>query len=142
MNSAQPNRMTLIIIMVAMAASVGIYALLVYVIHPVKNPNPDIPAILPKVLAGLAFVCFAGGIALESLLLGKASVPGQVQTAAIVSCALGEAIAVLGLVLYFVTGETGRFTPFLIGAAAYFAALFLRLPPFLSRMDGSDGESF
>ncbi|MCC6441986.1 MAG: hypothetical protein IT210_00875 [Armatimonadetes bacterium] len=127
--------MMLIILVFAMAASVGIYAVLVYALHIARPAGADLPAALPKVLGALAAICFLAGIALESMLLNKAAGPGQVQIAAIASSAMGEAIAILGLVLYFLTGDPGKFTPFLIGSAAYFAALFLRLPRFFSRLD-------
>ncbi len=136
MSPPQPNRrITLIIIIAAIVASIGVYAVLVYGIHPVRNVNSQLPVWLPQILGVFAVLDFLVGIALEAYLLGKATGPDQVQVAAIVSCAVGESIAILGLVLYFLTGDTGRFTPFLIGSAAYFLALSLRLPRFLSRLE-------
>jgi len=141
MNSPQPNpRITLVIVIVAIASSVGIYALLVYVIQPVRSVSNPLPPALPKVLGAIAIISFFVGMALESYLLGKATAPGQVMAAAIVSCACGEVVAIMGLVLYLLTGDTGRFTPFLIGSVAYFAALFLRFPRFGSRMEDSGGS--
>jgi F0F1-type ATP synthase membrane subunit c/vacuolar-type H+-ATPase subunit K len=84
----------------------------------------------------LTLVAFAGviiGLAVEAAMQRAATSPGGVRAAGIVSAALGEAPALYGLVIFFVSGHRNWF--FFGLSIVYFIGMWLRLPGMLRRMD-------
>jgi hypothetical protein len=121
----------------AMLASLAFYALAVEIFKANRLPIPGFAGDDPTVLR---YVFFALGLAM--LVLGRvvrARVPGaptgagapqilarQLQTATIVSLANCEAVAILGFVLFLLTGSSRDFYLFLALAALGFILNFPR----------------
>lgn len=131
---ASPRTMTLILAF--MVVCVFIYIGMTYVVKvPARTPDP----LLVRILGIVAAAEFLLGLMLEQALLARARTSAAVQTAAIVSAAMGDAIAIYGLVIYFVSGK--REWVFFIGGLLYLMALMLRIPRFIQAMDEKDAHS-
>lgn len=107
----------LLIIGLAFAAAVGLYVLLAFILEHTQRP-PAVPsalAALRPVLIGLSVVMAVAALVAEQLQLNRervkaraetqpqpiASVAAQCQTTFILCAALTEAIAIYGLLLFF-----------------------------------------
>jgi F0F1-type ATP synthase membrane subunit c/vacuolar-type H+-ATPase subunit K len=125
------NRTTVLtVILASMLMACLLYIGITYAV-PVE-PKPE-PRLLIQILGIAAAAGFLLGLALEQALLTRAKTAAQVQSAAIVSGAMGEAIAIYGLVVYFLSGK--REWVFFIGGLLYLMALMLRIPRFILAMD-------
>ena len=115
------------IIWVAMIASVIVYWLVVELMTRVVEYRfgGSVPEVLRWVLLGVAFVLpFAATLVRRSMLAASGPTPAgtppevRVQTAAVITFALCEASAVLGLVWFMLTARPEEFYPFLVIALA------------------------
>lgn len=130
------NRTTILtLVLGSMLMACLVYIGLTYVV-PVE-PRPE-PKLLVQTLGVVAAAQFLLGMLLEQSLLAKAKTSGAVQSAAIVSAAMGEAIAIYGLVVYFISGR--REWVFFIGGLLYLMALMMRIPRFIQAMEEKDAQ--
>jgi F0F1-type ATP synthase membrane subunit c/vacuolar-type H+-ATPase subunit K len=122
----------------AMAAAVGIYLLLTYVVPIEPVVAPERVETLGRLARFAAIAAAIVGVIAERSLLNAARGAGQVQTAVVISAAFGEAVAIFGLLFFFLTGER-LWIPFIL-AALYFFRLFLHLPEFHGAIERPEGD--
>lgn len=119
-----------------MLASLAFYAMVIEIIKTNHLPPPPFAGNDPTVLrylffaVGLAMLVMARGARARMLAVSTGASErvgaGRLQIATIVSLAICEAIAVLGLVLFFLTGRSGDFYLFLAVAVLGFILNFPR----------------
>lgn len=120
-----------------MLASLAFYAMVIEIMKTNRLPPPPFAGDDPTVLrylffaVGLAMLVMARGARARMLAVSTGASEervgaGRLQIATIVSLAICEAIAVLGLVLFFLTGRSGDFYLFLAVAVLGFILNFPR----------------
>jgi F0F1-type ATP synthase membrane subunit c/vacuolar-type H+-ATPase subunit K len=118
----------------AMLASLAFYVLVVEIIRANRLAPPGLAGDDPTVLrylflaVGVAMLVMArvGRARMLAASTGMAETAGRLQTATVVSLAACEAVAILGLVLFFLTGHSRDFYLFLALAVLGFILNFPR----------------
>lgn len=133
----ESRKRLLTFLLIALFGAVLIYIGLTYIIKlPVPaNRGMESMRLFKSSLMMVSVVTFLLGMALERQQLNQKRGPGGVQTAVILSAALGETIAVYGLVWFFLMAEREWF--FFGASLLYFVRLFMRLPDFHSLLEQS-----
>jgi len=133
----ESRKRLLTFLLVAMFGAVLIYIGLTYIIQLPVPTNRDMESMrmFKSALMMVSVITFLVGMALERHQLSQKRGPGSVQTAVILSAALGETIAVYGLVWFFLMAEREWF--FFGASMLYFVRLFMRLPDFHSLLEQS-----
>lgn len=131
-STAETKRL-LVILWLAMLCAVAVYYGLTYLIPGVVRPQPPHMKVMLGILQVLAAVWFLTGMVVEGIMIARAANPGSVVRTGIVSAAFGEAIAIFGLLWFFISHE--RIWEFFAVSGLYFVRLFVKLPDFNAKID-------
>ena len=110
----------LLILWAVFLTTIGMYALLSFLIRP--DVDGQAPALLIA-LSLIAVITLALSFILKNYFLAQGAAAGRpetIQIGYIVALALSESVALFGLVLHFVTGERYAYLFFAVAAAAMF----------------------
>ena len=128
------------VIGVALLVSLGVYALVVYQIQRMHAPfggfTPGVPHdLLRWILAAVALATLGLVRVLQRIILANTALPPvrRLHSAAVVSLALCESVAIYGLVLFMIAGRASDFYVFVALALVGFVVYLPRVDTWVER---------
>lgn len=145
-------RPRLLILWAAFLGALGCYALVAFLVRPYRLQPLAVLPLLRWIFLGMGGIALIAAIVAESILLNRerlvqrwqeggpgSSLEGTVQTAFILGLALGETVAIGGLVLFFLGDSLATFGYFLAATVLFYLLWMLpralRYPTWTEEME-------